>query len=238
MNINISGFIALIILLFAFNSIVKPELNAIENSGYEIGTEGEIPILIKYSNKICGFSSDTLYIGIPLERSESSTHSLTLSFNATIYEYVPLSYYDSTKGYTVAMGWWPINPLVWVLAAVPGDEYINLFSPAAGYSYTKYFSDIIGITAKFNAGVAHARLTKPDDQRTEEIIGQNAKMLEGYEAMKDIDDEYGFRLNGKVRFHYKKRHFMFGLTAGYTQYIFKDADFNSIDLGTFISILF
>lgn len=235
-----SKLILLLTIFFIFNSSVIHAESSNKDSSFEIGLEGEIPFLLKYSNKISGLSSNNLYLGVPLKRNGISSHSFFVCLNATIYEYTPIYDYNETKGYTFGMGWLPVNPVVLLLAFGGGADYVTLYSPAAGYSYSRNFSDDIDVSVKVSTGAAYALVGKPIEQSSE---NETAKMLEGYEAVNGIDKKYGCRINGRLKLSFKDSNFkdtgfMYGVTAGYTQYIFRDYNFNSIDLGTFISFQF
>jgi len=128
MKYNNTSLHLLIVLIFSLTlvSISKSAFCLNAYPGIEIGSEGEIPTLIKYGDKIPGFSSNTLYAAIPVNNDGSSSGLLILSFNVTVYGLADIvTDQGSARSYAYIMGWWPINPLVWAIAADgPGDDYI------------------------------------------------------------------------------------------------------------------
>jgi hypothetical protein len=217
--------------------MLKP---ALSNPGFETGTEGEIPTLIKYGDRIPGFSSDTLYVSIPVVEGKSSSQSLIISLNATVYgmAYITTDQ-GSTRSWAVLTGWWPVNPITWLIATdTSSDDYITLLSPSAGYSFILSHLHDFEISVYINAGAAYGRINKPDMEAYEDNEGDNLKKLRTYEEMKSIDNEYGCRLNAKSKFTWISSGLRYGICAGYTHYIFNQVNFNSFDIGTFVSYTF
>jgi len=240
MILNTHSFVVLIIICLALGITIKSAMSRNIYNGLEIGTEGEVPTLLMYGDKIPGFSSNTLYIGIPMGRDESSPHSLILSFNATVYGIAEITTdQGSTRSYAYTMGWWPANPIVWLIAADGSDDdFISLLSPAVGYSYILYQSNDFELSGRASAGLAYGRINKPDMDAFENNEGDNIKKLESYEEMKSIEKKYGCRLNTRIKFTRISSSFRYGICAGYTHYIFNQINFNSIDIGTFVSFMF
>lgn len=234
-HILIVTFLTLTFSIFSISAYSQSK-----NTVLEIGSEGEIPTLIKYGDKISGFSSNTLYVGITINKEEYTSHLLILSFNATIYGLADIiTDQGSTRSYAYMMGWWPINPLVWSIAADgPGNDYINLFSPGVGYSYIVSLPQKFELSVTGNSGVAYGQINKPDMNAWENSEGDNVKKLESYEEFKSINNKFGCRANIKLKFIKLISNFKIGISAGYTHYIFSDINFNSYDLGTFASFMF
>jgi hypothetical protein len=240
MRLITSLFLVVVIIVLTLSMILKPAMGQNKNIGIEIGSEGEIPTLMKNSGLISGFSSNTLYLRISSGREEHSPHSLVLSFNATCYGlYQTDTDQGTTRGYAYLMGWWPVNPILWAeVSKGPGGDYINLLSPAAGYSYVLNFSQITEISATANVGVSYGRIEKPDLDLLGVNDPYNAKRIRSYNVMKDINKKYGCRLNAKLKFAFLISSFRLGVSAGLTQYIFSQNNFNSYDIGTFVSFVF
>jgi hypothetical protein len=228
------------VILVLFITMQKPVTGMEKHSEFEIGSEGEVPVLIKYGNKIPGFSSNTLYAKIPLGSSDSSPHSLILGFNSTVYGLAEISSADgSWRSNAVTMGWWPLNPIVWGMTFTgPDANDIILFSPLAGYSYRIGNIKDFELSLTATAGVVYGQVDKPDMNANEENPGDNKKMLRSYDEIKSIDHSYGCRLNAKLKFMWESSGFRYGICTGYTHYIFREVYFNSIDVGTFVSITF
>lgn len=214
--------------------------DAESHARFEIGAEGEVPTSIRYGNTTPGFSSNTLYLGIPLGNYDETHSSLIFSFNTTVYALGNISgEQGSVRGYGIITGWWPINPLTWLMTFSSGDDYINLLSPAAGYSYSMTISDSFAIDVIANAGPAYSRMNKPDMNAWESTDGDNLKKLRAYEKMHGFDNKFGCRLNFKLKLEWiVSESSRLGFIAGYTHYIFIENHFNSYDLGTFVSFMF
>lgn len=235
MNLNksltfiVSAIFGLIPLLF----ITTPSF------ALEIGLDGEVPTLIKNSDLISGYSSNTLYISVPNKEDQTISQNYIFGINATVHGlYQTDTDQGSLRGYAYLTGWWPINPFLYIMMITsPSENYVTILSPFVGYSVQTLLSPIefsfIG-----SIGLAYGLVSEPTADSYSGWEPDDAKRRESYELMKSINEELGCRINFKIKSAIKTTDLKFGFCCGFSQYVFLNKNFNTYDLGIFVGYIF